>query len=384
MIRAGETGSPSGQRVVHATFGDGLCLRLIDPPDPVLRQVATELGAVAGLPAGLPADPILTVRFTEPVGTRADLIRLGLTDHPFAFDSERFYLIGRRGHLTAIDFRALDTTEIEIERGESTIPLLLPLLSLRLVAMGRVLLHAASFVHEGRAVVATGWQSGGKSELLFAFMVRGATYLADEWTIVRGDGSIEGFASDVHFWDWQLRALPPISARISGGDLRRLAALRVAGGPVRLLRGGRRPTSVRRTLADLERWLDNAARVRIAPATVFDGRVHRGSLHLDDVLLATVGGHDTTVLPVEGREVAARIGASLDYERRELSAAYAQYRYAFPERTSELLEGGPRLEREILADAFAGVRAHEVRHRYPPSFTALYNAVSAVLDAPAG
>lgn len=380
MIRAGEPGPPTRHRAVHARFGDGLCLRLIDPPDSVLRQVATELGTVAGQPA----DPILTVRFVEPVRNRAELTRLGLTDHPFAFDTERFYLIGRRGHLTSIDFGSLDTTEIEIERGESTIPLLLPLLSLRLVAVDRVLLHAASFLHEGRAVVATGWQSGGKSELLFAFMDRGATYLADEWTIVRGDGWIEGIASDVHFWDWQLRALPAISARVRRADHRRLTALRLAAAPVKLLRAGRRHTSLHRTLADLERWLDNAGRVRFGPATAFDGRVHRGPLPLDDLLLATVGGADTQVRPIDGEDITARIVSSLEYERRELSAAYAQYRYAFPERTSEPFESMPRLEREILARAFAGVRAHEVRHRYPPSFADLYRAVAPVLGAPAG
>jgi hypothetical protein len=373
-------GSPTGQHVIHATFGEGLCIRLIDPPASVLRQVASELGAVPGGPA----HPILTVRFIEAVGNRAELTTLALTDHPFAFDAECFYLVGRRGHLTRLDFRSLDTADVEIERGESAIPLLLPLLALRLVAMGRVLLHAASFVQEDRVIVATGWQSGGKSELLLAFMDRGATYLADEWTIVRRDGWIDGIASDMHVWDWQLRQLPRLSARLPVGDRRRLGALRLGARTIRVLLGDHRNGPVRRALADLDRWLDNAARVRIPAGAAFDGRVRRGSVRLDDLFLATVGSGETVVLPVDGHEVAARIAASLEYERRELDAAYAQYRYAFPERTSELLEGAPRLEREILADAFVGVRAHEVRHRYPPSFDDLYRTVSAVLDAAAG
>ena len=119
--------------------------------------------------------------------------------------------------MTRIDLaRAGEALEIVCERAVTAIPLLVPLLALRLIARGYVLVHASSFVHRGRGVLVAGWEGGGKSELLLPFVANGADYLADEWTIVGGERSmLHGVAAHAQIWDWQLRQLPAVRKRLS-------------------------------------------------------------------------------------------------------------------------------------------------------------------------
>ena len=78
------------------------------------------------------------------------------------------------------------------------------------------------------------------------------------------------------------------------------------------------------------------------------------------------------MLPIDTTEIAARMPASLAFERRSLTAAYQQFRFAFPERRSSLLDDAWNLERTLLERAFAGKTAYELRHPYPVSLTDLF------------
>ena len=366
----------AASKVIYAALGDGSCIRLVDAPGSVLDQVRQELGAVEGPPA----EPLLTVRFIDAVPNRHELRTLGVTGQPFAFDERRFYLVGDGGYLTHVDFGSLDTTEIEIERGAAAIPLLVPILALRLLDRDRVLLHAASFVYRGGAIVVTGWQSGGKSEVMLAFMSEQARYVADEWAIIDAGGRVSGLSSHVHLWDWQLRQLPTLWARLAASERQRLGVLRLARRGARLIsRASTGSATAARTVSQLRRWIENAARARVPPERLFGAPAHRGSLDIAHVLLATVRSGATEVLPSESRVIAARMAASLEYERKDLIAAYAQYRYAFPDERSDSIEQAAGRERQILEEALSGVPAHEILHPYPPFLPDLYRAAVRVI-----
>jgi hypothetical protein len=247
-----------------------------------------------------------------------------------------------------------------------------------------VLVHAASFVHRGRGVLAAGWEGGGKSELLLPFMAAGADYLADEWTIVGGTpGVMHGLAADAQIWDWQLRQLPSVRKRLAR---RRRAGIRVAASLQQL---SERATAraddgnpAGRLLAMLEPGLRNNARAGASPAALFGDRVASGPAALDVAFLATVVASPVSrARPIAATEFAERMVWSLAHERRALAAAYDGFRFAFPQRRSEAIERAPDAERALLERALRGCRAFALEHPKPLLLQELYDVARPLCEA---
>jgi hypothetical protein len=360
----------------HAVPGVGT-VALVDAPEHHVRAVVATLGPGAG-PVGHHDD--LTVRFVDRLVTGPALMRLG---RDAAYDADRFYVVGQDGALAAVDLAlAGEPLEIVCERRWPRVPLLLPLLAVRLAATRRALVHAASFRYQGRGVLVAGWQGGGKSETLLPFMAHGAEHLADEWTAVEPAGTMVGVRSDVQVWDWQLRQLPALRAHL---PRRARARMRVASTVLDAAAGGRaRPLA--RVLDLLRPGLEHNARRSLAPDALFGDRAGRGATTIDVALLAVVADRpQTTVRPVSAAEIAARMPASLAHERRKLLDAYMMYRFAFPERTSAILEAGLEPERRVLEAALANADTYVVEHPKPLALEALFTAAAPVCaPRPAG
>jgi hypothetical protein len=252
-----------------------------------------------------------------------------------------------------------------------------PLLSLRLIEHGYVLVHASSFVHRGRGVLVAGWEGGGKSELLLPFVANGAHYLAVVWTIVGGERALlHGLAAQAQIWDWQLRQLPGVRKRLSrsrrfrvrsAATLERLSK-RAAG-----LHAGRHPAA--RVLGLLEPGFHHNARVSGPPEALFDGRVDLAPAPLDVAFLATVVEDPASrVRPIDAFEFAARIVRSLAYERRALTDAYTSFRFAFPERRSEAIERASETEQALLERALAACPTYALEHPKPLVLQDIYDA----------
>jgi hypothetical protein len=84
---------------------------------------------------------------------------------------------------------------------------------------------------------------------------------------------------------------------------------------------------------------------------------------------------DIAVSPVAGAEVAARMSASLRYERAPLLAVYEQFRFAFPDRANPRIDEAPEREAALLRRLLDGREAHAVDHPYPVRLDALFGAM---------
>ena len=266
--------------------------------------------------------------------------------------------------------------------------MLVPLLNATLLARGHLPLHAAAFVHRGRGVVATGWSKGGKTETLLAFMANGARYVADEWLyLAPGGASMFGIPEPIRVWNWHLRSLPELRARLSHGARARLSLLDfVAGGMSRVTAGGARHGSVvTRTLNRASALVENQLCVDLAPERLFgaaaslNGSPGSSPLWPERVLFVVSHEHpEISVRPIDPREVAERMLFSLAEEDQRLTSCYHKFRYAFPGRTNEFLERADERRRTLLHAALAGKDTFEVRHPYPVSLPELYRALAEV------
>lgn len=355
-----------------------ITIRLVNAPQQAARELEFLLGPSEGRPAEQP-DVCITYAGELPSG--GDLRFIGLNES--AHDAERFYLLNERGGRATFDFERLgEPCTFVCEPGGSVFPYLLPVIGLRLLRKGYLMLHAAAFEYEGAGVLVTGWQKGGKTETLLAFMAAGARYLADEWTILSpAEGKMWGIPGTLQIWDWHLRYLPEYWARLRPAERARLRLLRLYQRAYRHVpRGwrGRGPGGEWLERLSLDGGNALAGQARSAPQRLFREQIRHGPAPIDVVFLAGVGA-GLHLAPVTPSDIASRMVASLAFERRALLARYEQFRFAFPERRNELLETARALELEYLSQALGSRPAYEIVHPYPVPLHALYEACAPVL-----
>ncbi|MHB9091701.1 MAG: hypothetical protein ACYC7H_09790 [Chloroflexota bacterium] len=360
-------------RIVDYSLRGLVTIRLVNATASAEAELEYLLGPSQGQPA---AEPDIRINFDANLGGREHLRFVGLNEA--AFDQEDFYLLNHGGRRATFACDRLgDPITFNCEPGASVFPYLLSVVGLRLLAKGYVMLHAASLVHEGRGILVTGWQKGGKTEMLLAYMAAGAQYLADEWTILSpGEGKMWGVPGTLQVWDWHLRSLPQYWRRIRPRERTRLRLLRLYQRLFRLVPAGWHGRGA------AGQWLHRLSldggnarwgQSRSAPVLLFGKNVRSVAAPVDLVFLAGVG-HAVSVGPVPADEVARRMVASLAFERRSLTTLYQHFRYAFPERRSELLETAGQREGEYLRQAFQGKPAYEVLHPYPVPLNSLFEA----------
>jgi hypothetical protein len=388
---------------VDFDLGGVVGLRLLDAGAREAAAVARQLGPIR---RPLAREPDVCVRFVPRIQLSSSLRFIGLREAAFSDDA---FLLLRGKHESRLRVqipfeRVGERCEIVCERGISAVPMLVPILNATLLAKGHLPLHAAGFVHRGRGVVATGWSKGGKTETLLAFMARGARYVADEWLYLAPGGTgMFGIPEPIRIWRWHTQSLPELRAHLSAGQRARLSMLAMlAGGMSRVTADGARHGSLAtRTLNRASALVANQLCVDLPPERLFAGRF---AAHVPEAANGTdpairpggsapgaepvrpehvlfVVSHERpeiTVRPIPAAEVAERMLHSLAEEDQRLSSCYHRFRFAFPARRNEVLERAPELRRTLLHAAFERKNAFEVRHPYPVSLPALYDALAEV------
>ena len=224
-------------------------------------------------------------------------------------------------------------------------------------------------------MLVTGWAKGGKTETLLAFMANGATYIGDEWIYLAKDGRrLYGIPEPIKVWDWHLPELPQYRDVLARGQRARLRATTVSQRTADGL--GRLGVPGSGVLERVGMKLERQRYVHLAPATLFGAHACALEGRLDKlVFVVSREGEAVEVAPIDAGEVARRMGFSLQYERQRLLASYLEFRFAFPDRSSALLEGAEERQREMLLERFAATEAHIALHPFPPSIPSLFDAI---------
>lgn len=358
---------------LHGVVG----VRLLEASAADAAAVDRQLGP---LRAPLSREPDITLRFSDSLPAPESLVYIGLNDA--AFTPEAFYILKGK-HKSSVKVRLPfeqlgGPVELLCERGLPAVPLLIALVNLTALCKGLLPLHATAFEYNGGNLI-TGWSKGGKTETLLAFMAQGARYIGDEWVYIGAGGArLYGIPEPIRVWDWHLAQMPRYRQALPPRDRLRLRSVSLLAGA---LAGAGKARLLRRTpLGRLGRSL--------APALLRQGYAHlpphqtfgAGNCPLEGgfdrlFFVASRPAPGVEVRPIDPLEVARRMAHSLVEERRDLLSYYQKFRFAFPERKNELLEGFESLQREALLKALAGKPAYAVYHPYPVSLPALYEAM---------
>ncbi|HET7356775.1 MAG TPA: hypothetical protein VFJ09_08880 [Nocardioidaceae bacterium] len=356
-------------------------VRLLDATSRDVATVTRQLGPLRGV---LDREPDLTVRFVDRA-TSEPLTYVGVGKT--GFNSDGFFVLrGRHG----VPGRALlpmagigARPQILCERALPAVPHLLALVNLTALAKGVLPLHASAFCAGDRGVLVTGWAKSGKTESLLAGLGDGVRYVADEWVYLTPDGRMCGVPEPIRLWAWHLDQLPAVLRSRPRADRLRLAGWRAAAALARTGARGRLPgADLLRRGADL---LDRQAYLQVPPAELFGAAAMLPTARLDSVvLLLSREADEITVSPAGPREVSGRMAASLADERAPFLEDYRQFRYAFPDQTSPLVETAAEREARLLGALLDGRPAARVAHPYPCDLAQLGAAVRrAALDVPA-
>lgn len=358
---------------------DGRTLvRLIDATSGDVRAVERRLGLPA-IDAGGDTTPELTIRYADGLPIVGRLRTVGRDEGAFTDD----VFVVRRGTrpIAILRFERIggDDAEILVERGAGAPAQLVSLVNLGILGHGRVALHAAAVVHEGRGIAACGWSGSGKTEVLLGYLERGASAVGDEWIdATPSSGRLVGLPSPIRVQDWHLEQLPGLRGRIGRGS--RLAMAAAAA----VERSGRGVAGVGRVVPGSGALRRTAARagakrhIDVPPATLFGAERLADAATLDIVFLLETGTDDTIrVEPIDPAVVAARMALAHVHHRRALLGWYWQARFAFPDRSNPLLERIEAVERERLTELFVGRPAFRVDHPHRVDITELVAAMEA-------
>ncbi len=355
-------------------------IRLLDATPRDLAKVIGQLGPLRATPNG---EPDITVRFVDDIRMSRGLTYVGLD--AAGFDDDAFYVLRGRTNIPArarIPFQDVGgRCEIVCERRMPTVPLLLAILNMTALAKGLLPLHASAFEHDGIGVLATGWAKGGKTETLLAFASLGARYIGDEWVYLAPDRTMYGVPEPIRLWRWHLQQLPAVRRRLTRRQRLRIDALHTAARAVErsVSSGSSRPVaSVLRRLAPV---LRRQVYVQLPPEQLFGADALALHGRLDELIL--VASHDDAevrVEPVGGDEVGRRMLASLQEERTELMSYYRQFRFAFPGRSSPIIERASELECKLVSSALNGLACSWLRHPYPVDISSLVRPVEGILS----
>jgi hypothetical protein len=369
---------------VDYKFHDLGGIRLIDAHPPDAALVTRQLGLQ---PAPFSGEPLVLVRFVDrlKLADQADpngVIRfVGMEES--AFSEESFFLIrsnnGKRARMQ-VDFDALGSgVVLTCERGLREIPFLIQLLNLSISANGILPLHASAFTYHGKGILTAGWSQGGKTEALLAFMANGAELIGDEWVYLhQGGNCAAGLPMPLRVRDWHLAELPQYRAYLSLSERNRLRVVRALLCTARgfqslpwLGRSGFGRLAERSEAVFKQRLLIETHPQKLfgERAAVFKGRV-------DKLFFIVIHQKpEVSVKPADPQEIALRMEASLSYERLGFLGYYLKFRFAFPERSSQLVDQAANRERELLLQMLSEKEAYEVRHPYPFSLHNLYEVM---------
>lgn len=347
-------------------------IRLLDATDEDVAKVARQLGP---LDRPLTNDPDILVRFVDRA-TDEPLTYVGVGQA--GYNREGFFVIQGPARTAAKARLPLDDIghrpEILCERSLRAVPHLLAIINLSALAKGVLPLHASAFNLGSLGVLVTGWAKSGKTESLLAGVAEGADYVGDEWVYLTPDGTMLGLPEPIRLWGWHLEQVPQVLANRSRRERLRLKTWRTVAGVVDALSSSPLPGAAlaRRGAPALKRQ----AYLQIPPRELFGpGRVTlRG--RLDAVVL--VASHTDpliTTSPVGPTEISGRMARSLADERAPFLQHYRQFRFAFPDRSSEVVDLAEATEARLLSSLFDGRRAACVAHPYPCDIRELGRAV---------
>jgi hypothetical protein len=367
-----QSGGPATSVVDFAVQGV-VGIRLVDPSSCDVAAVVAATGAKQVAPLD---EPEITIRFVSKL--RPGEIRY-VEPGETGFTDDTFLVLPRAYGKDPLAEVPLDSIgrqcDIVCSSGLGFVPLLRPVLDHAMLAKGVVVLHASAFRYKGRGTLVAGWARGGKTTSLLAFMRGGAEFIADDHVYVNSDGNrLCGIPEPISLRASHLDEMPEYRRSVRGLDRAALRGWSAIGRLVSSAASREGDHSIRKLTARVAGIAENAC-IRVPPERLFGKCITEGKL--DKVFLAIAHqSPDVRAERVDADWLADRLIFSLRAERRRLLDQYLAFRFAFPDRRSELLERVNEIERDVLTRVLSDAESYVVYHPLPAPVVQLFETMA--------
>ncbi len=366
--------------VINLVVAGYLTIRVVGARVSEVAVICRQIAAEADPPGTIASDPDLVLRFAQTPRARASPpSRPGRGACPGVSTVSRAVPGG--GVMLAFDRLGVTPLEVIVTRPSSLKALVGPLVRLLLLIKGLVPLHVTAFDYAGRRLVAGGWSGGGKTAALLAFLERGASHVTSEWLFLdRAGRTALALDHPIRIRRDHLVTSPSLRASLPRSTSLRLAAIADSAFTVRSAAA----LAGQQALGDrVASGLERRAYVDVPPARLA-ARAPVGR-PIDTIFLMAGGDRPgITVRRTEGVLIADALASALLYEHLGLMAAYLQFRYLFPQKRSDFLEGAHDRLRTALRRALADTESFIVEHPRSTPLGRLGDRMASVLKGSTG
>lgn len=349
-------------------------IRLLNAAPGDIAAVKKQLGPIQ---AALSRSPDILINFVDQIRPSSPVHFLGVDDVGYSDDAFFVFRGKHKARVKAqIPFDQIGNGQCMIvcESGLPAVPLLMPILNLTVLSRGALPLHASAFNFNGKGIMVTGWAKGGKTEMLLAYMAKGAEYVGDEWVYIGQDGQcMFGIPEPIRIWYWHLQEMPQFKGKLKRGELLRLQFLNGCVNFLEWLEKGGQASAIYRSIRRLAALLKLQLNVQVPPGKLFE-RIASGQTGRPEKIffVGSTQEQNVFVSPMATEEIAQRMVFSLQEERKDFMSYYLKYRFAFPDRSNPFIEQAEEIQRTILIKVLSGKDSYAVYHSYPVSIPALY------------
>jgi hypothetical protein len=269
---------------------------------------------------------------------------------PVAHDDRGVFLHDPDYHVVRIDFDAIGRCPCRVTCDVNFNPhffaiILEYIVHFSLLAKDTVFCHASAFELDGKVALCPAWRNVGKTNVLLSFLLTGARYVADDWSVLRGDGCLYSLPKRLNLLYYNFEAYPELLESTSP----QFAALVDF---VKRARRGEYDLNEETLAALTER-----ARMRMSPYELFDQVPNTLAAPVNYVFLlrrAQDASCAVALKDIDAQALVHSVHSTLAFEQSHFHLAYTAHK-ATTGRANALLEGAGATSRRILSDAFAKV-----------------------------
>jgi hypothetical protein len=348
-------------------------------PSPLLDHVRCDYGSFEV--ESLPATKLnIAVEFVNETSSPRNCVQVR---GPVSYDDRGVLLHDSRYRVFRIDF---DSARARTWRATCDVDfephlfdcILEHMIHFQLLKRGKTFCHAAAFRSAGKVALCAGWRGAGKTNLLLHAWQDKATYIADDWAVVHGGGTVQGLPKRLNLLYQNFEPFPDLLAALP----RESAALVDFVGHART-----GEFELNERVAEV---LEGRARVQIPPAQLFGQAVDSSPGPIDRVYLlqhSRAAGGPVKFEAIDLDALVTSLAAILEFEQSDFLLAYSLFR-ARTGRRVELFDLARSGGEAVLTSAFADLPAvHRVSIPASCDSREIYAAVATHLsgsDRPSG
>jgi hypothetical protein len=331
---------------MHLNILDLVNVRLEGKPSSITNYVRHEYGLFE-VQKPSSGKPEIIIEFLEDVSSTYQSVHVR---SPVSYDDHGVFLHDPQYHVVRIDFDVLGQSNWRVTCDVNFNPhffaiIMEYLIHFTLLKKDAVLCHSSAFQVDSKVVLCPAWRNVGKTNVLLSFLMTGAQYIADDWSVVLRTGLVHSLPKRLNLLYYNFAEYPELLRSLP----EQFAAL------VDFVK--RAKLSEYDLNHEIIETLTNQARMRVSVDDLFNQTFNTEPIPIDYVFLLKRNKNINDSVKTSRIELDALVHSVysiLEFEQSHFQTAYLAHK-AITGRANPFLEQAKSITLNILSEAFKRV-----------------------------